>query len=214
MRIRNIKNAATICLSSKYILKDYKEYRGHFKDYFHNDNPIHLEIGSGKGNFLIAKAINNPNINFIGIEKYTSVVARIAKKLEDINIPNLVVINCDALELDSIFDKEIDTIYLNFSDPWPKKRHAKRRLTSDIFLKLYDKIFKSDGKILLKTDNSLLFESSIISLTNNGYVIEDISLDLENSDKVYEETEYEKKFKSKGIKINYLKAIKFSKNLI
>jgi len=204
----------TICLNSKYILKNYKEYKGHFKDYFHNDNLIELEIGSGKGDFLIAKALNNPNINFIGIEKYTSIVARIAKKLECKEIPNLVFINCDAMEILDIFDKEISTIYLNFSDPWPKKRHANRRLTSEKFLNMYDKIFIGNKCILLKTDNLTLFESSIISLNKCGYVIEDISLDLENSDKVYEETEYEKKFKDKGVKINYLKATKLERNLL
>lgn len=214
MRIRNIKNADTICLNSKYILKDYKEYKGHFNDYFHNNNRIELEIGSGKGDFLIAKALNNPNINFIGIEKYTSIIARIAKKLENINTPNLVFINCDASNIEEIFDREISIIYLNFSDPWPKSRHAKRRLTSEYFLNKYDSIFKSSKTILMKTDNITLFESSIISLNKCGYIIEDISLDLENTDKVYEETEYERKFKSKGVKINYLKATKIEKNLL
>ena len=130
-------------------------------------------------------------------------------------MPNLKIINGDALELNEIFAKEISTIYLNFSDPWPKERHAKRRLTSRVFLSIYDDIFKSDGVIIQKTDNVNLFESSIISLTNYGYKIVDISLDLWKTDKTYEETEYEHKFKSQGVKINYLKAVKLSnlKNL-
>ena len=130
-----------------------------------------------------------------------SIVARALKKLEDLKVPNLKIINGDALELNEIFDKEISTIYLNFSDPWPKERHAKRRLTSRVFLSIYDDIFKSDGVIIQKTDNVNLFESSIISLTNYGYKIVDISLDLWNTDKTYEETEYEHKFKSQGFSI-------------
>ena len=215
MRIRNIKNADEIVKNNSYVLNNPKEYRGHFNEVFGNDNPIHLEIGMGKGNFLISRALNNPDINFIGIEKYTSIVARALKKLEDLKVPNLKIINGDALELNEIFDKEISTIYLNFSDPWPKERHAKRRLTSRVFLSIYDDIFKSDGFIIQKTDNVNLFESSIISLTNYGYKIVDISLDLWKTDKTYEETEYEHKFKSQGVKINYLKAVKLSnlKNL-
>lgn len=215
MRIRNIKNADEIVKNNSYVLNNPKEYRGHFNEVFGNDNPIHLEIGMGKGNFLISRALNNPDINFIGIEKYTSIVARALNKLEDLKVPNLKIINGDALELNEIFDKEISTIYLNFSDPWPKERHAKRRLTSRVFLSIYDDIFKSDGVIIQKTDNVNLFESSIISLTNYGYKIVDISLDLWKTDKTYEETEYEHKFKSQGVKINYLKAVKLSnlKNL-
>lgn len=215
MRIRNIKNADEIVKNNSYVLNNPKEYKGHFNEVFGNDNPIHLEIGMGKGNFLISRALNNPDINFIGIEKYTSIVARASKKLENLKVPNLKIINGDALELNEIFDKEISTIYLNFSDPWPKERHAKRRLTSRVFLSIYDDIFKSDGVIIQKTDNVNLFESSIISLTNYGYKIVDISLDLWKTDKTYEETEYEHKFKSQGVKINYLKAVKLSnlKNL-
>ena len=112
------------------------------------------------------------------------------------------------MNLDKWFNKEIDTIYLNFSDPWPKKRHAKRRLTSEIFLSLYDKVFKDTCKIVQKTDNSILFESSIISLSNYGYKIEDISLDLWSTDKIYSETEYEHKFRLQGDKIYYLRAVK------
>ena len=197
MRIRNIKNAEEIVKDNKYIIENPEKYKGHFQELFGNSNEIHLEIGMGKGDFIISKAINNPHINFIGLEKYTSIVARALNKLENLRLPNLRIINGDALNLNNIFDKEISAIYLNFSDPWPKQRHSKRRLTSSIFLRIYDDIFKSN-----------LFESSIISLTNYGYKIEDISLDLWSTDKFYEETEYERKFKNKGVKINYLKATK------
>lgn len=208
MRIRNIKNADEIIKNNKYIIENPEKYQGHFQELFGNNNEIHLEIGMGKGDFLISKALNNPSINFIGLEKYTSIVARAVKKLENLDLPNLRIINSDALDLNNIFAKEISTIYLNFSDPWPKARHSKRRLTSDTFLKIYDDIFKNECTIFQKTDNTGLFESSIISLTNYGYKISDISLDLWSTDKFYEETEYERKFKNKGIKINYLKATK------
>ena len=208
MRIRNIKNAEEIVKDNKYIIENPEKYKGHFQELFGNSNEIHLEIGMGKGDFIISKAVNNPHINFIGLEKYTSIVARALNKLENLRLPNLRIINGDALNLNNIFDKEISTIYLNFSDPWPKQRHSKRRLTSIIFLRIYDDIFKSKCVIFQKTDNTNLFESSIISLTNYGYKIEDISLDLWSTDKFYEETEYERKFKNKGVKINYLKATK------
>ena len=208
MRIRNIKNAEEIIKDNKYIIENPEKYKGHFQELFGNSNEIHLEIGMGKGDFIISKAINNPHINFIGLEKYTSIVARALNKLENLDLPNLRIINGDALNLNNIFDKEISTIYLNFSDPWPKYRHSKRRLTSSIFLRIYDDIFKNKCVIFQKTDNTNLFESSIISLTNYGYKIEDVSLDLWSTDKFYEETEYERKFKNQGVKINYLKATK------
>ena len=166
MRIRNIKNAEEIIKDNKYIIENPEKYKGHFQELFGNSNEIHLEIGMGKGDFIISKAINNPHINFIGLEKYTSIVARALNKLENLDLPNLKIINGDALNLNNIFDKEISTIYLNFSDPWPKYRHSKRRLTSSIFLRIYDDIFKSKCVIFQKTDNTNLFESSIISLTN------------------------------------------------
>ena len=205
MRIRNLKNTQEIVENTTYLLNNPKEYKGKFNKLFNNDNPIHLEIGMGKGNFIINMAKKYPNINFIGLELYTNVIARAIKKLNEEDIPNLKLININALELNDIFDKEISCIYLNFSDPWPKKRNAKRRLTSEVFLKVYDNIFKGDKIIIQKTDNIGLFESSIVSLSNYGYIIEEISLDLHSTDIDNVETEYEHKFASQGIKINYLK---------
>ena len=207
MRLRNVKNKQEIMDSSNYLITNPFDYIGKWNTVFGNCNPIHLEIGTGKGNFIIGKALNNPDINFIGIEKFDSVIARCLEKIPD-GLPNLKIIRMNALEIDKVFKKEIATIYLNFSDPWPKARHSKRRLTSDIFLKIYDDIFKDKCVILQKTDNTGLFESSIVSLSNYCYKIEDISLDLWSTDKFYEETEYERKFKNKGVKINYLKATK------
>lgn len=209
MRLRNVKNAKEIVGNSSYVVKNPFDYKGKYNELvFNNSNPIHLEIGMGKGNFIIDKAIKNPDINFIGVELYESVMCRALEKLESKDLPNLRLICIDAKELDSVFYKEIDTIYLNFSDPWPKKRHAKRRLTSHVFLPIYDSIFKEEKVIIQKTDNVGLFESSIVSLSTYGYIIEEISLDLASTGMENSLTEYEAKFMGMGIKINYLKARK------
>ena len=208
MRIRNLKNTDELINNSVYLIDYAYKYKDKWKKVFNNNNPIHLEIGMGKGNFIINMALKYPNINFVGVELHTNVIARACKKLEELQIDNLKLINVNASSLNEIFDKEVDLIYLNFSDPWPKKRNAKRRLTSESFLKVYDLLFKCEKKIKLKTDNQGLFESSIISLTNYGYQIDDISLDLHKTDLENVETEYETKFKNMGIKILYLDAVK------
>lgn len=208
MRLRNVKNAREIVDNSPFVVHEPKEFKGKYNEVFGNNNPIELEIGMGKGNFIIDKAMKNPDINFIGVERYESVLCRALEKLEDKQLPNVKIICIDALELDEVFDKEISTIYLNFSDPWPKKRHAKRRLTSHVFLPVYDLIFKDEKVIVQKTDNVGLFESSIVSLSTYGYTLEDISLDLASTGMENSLTEYEAKFMSQGIKINYLKARK------
>ena len=208
MRLRNVRNAKEIVDNSDYVVHNPFEYKGKYKELFGNENPIHLEVGMGKGDFIINMALKYPDINFIGLEKYESIVCRAIQKLENKEIKNLKLIVIDALELGNIFDKEIECLYLNFSDPWPKKRHARRRLTSEVFLPIYDQIFKGDKLIVQKTDNVGLFESSIVCLSTYGYVIEEISLDLASTDKDNVETEYESKFKAQGIRINYLKARK------
>ncbi len=209
MRLRNVKNAREIVDNSSFVVHNPEEFKGKYNsEVFKNNNPIHLEIGMGKGNFIIDKAIKNPDINFIGVERYESVLCRALEKLEVQNLPNVKIICIDAINLGEVFDKEIETIYLNFSDPWPKKRHAKRRLTSHVFLPVYDKIFKDEKNIIQKTDNVGLFESSIVSLSTYGYVIEDISLDLASTGMENSLTEYEAKFMKQGIKINYLNARK------
>ncbi len=202
MRLRNVKGAKEIIESSNYVVLDYKEHRGKYSKLFGNDNPIYIEIGMGKGKFIIDNALKYPNINFIGIEKYDSVVVRAIQKLENKDIPNLRIIRMDALEIDDVFDHEISKIYLNFSDPWPKDRHAHRRLSSKIFLKKYDNIFKNIKNITMKTDNRKLFEYSVKSFIDYGYKINDISLDL-HSDSYPDNimTEYEEKFVNKGNQI-------------
>ena len=197
MRLRNVKNAKEIVNNHELVVKENP-----FKD----NKPLHIEIGTGKGDFIIEKAKRNPNINFIGIEKYESVLIRALDKCpKDIN--NLRFMCFDALKIDEVFNKEIDKIYLNFSDPWPKKKHSKRRLTSKIFLDLYSKICKDKICIEQKTDNKGLFAYSLMMFNNEGYTFEEVSLDLpESEDNV--ETEYEKKFRKKGVTINYLKVVK------
>ena len=147
MRYNYVKDAESILKNSEYLIKNPENYKGKWNTLFGNNNPIELEIGMGKGNFIIDKAMKNPDINFIGVERYESVLCRALEKLEDKQLPNVKIICIDAIELDEVFDKEISTIYLNFSDPWPKKRHAKRRLTSHVFLPVYDLIFK-DEKVI------------------------------------------------------------------
>ena len=213
MRLRNVKNKEEIMKESKLLILNNKEYIGKWSKLFGNNNPIYIEIGMGKGDFILGNALMYPDINFIGIEKYDSIIARAIQKIEGLEtIPNnLRLIRMDAKGIDEVFKKEVDRIYLNFSDPWPKKRHSERRLTSNSFLKKYDCIFKKDKEIIMKTDNTNLFEYSLETLSQNGYSFEKVSLDLHNSDVIDNiMTEYEKKFTQKGIKINYLYAKKIS----
>ena len=210
MRVRNLKNKKEILESSSYYINNPIDYKGKWEDLFKNNNPISLEIGCGKCKFIYEIAKRNPNQNYIGLERIDTVLALGIKEIEKYEkLPNLVLINFDALDLGDIFDKEIDTLYLNFSDPWPKTRHEKRRLTSFNFLERYDIIFKDKKVIEFKTDNTSLFEYSVVSLSKYGYIIEDFSIDLHNKkdfDNIV--TEYEEKFSKKGFKIKYLKGVK------
>ena len=209
MRQRNVKNKKEIIDNSNYIVLSPCMYKGKWHEIFKNDNPIYIEIGMGKGDFILQNAINYPNINFIGIEKFDSIMALAIKKIEQNTINNLKLIRMDALNIDEVFDKEVSKIFLNFSDPWPKKRHAKRRLTSDVFLSKYDSVFKDEHIIEMKTDNQNLFEYSLISFNENGYKINEISLDLHNGDKEDNiMTEYEMKFSTQNKRIYYVKVVK------
>lgn len=201
MRLKNIKEAKEKIQKSPYIIINPEEFKGKFKQIFNNENPIHLEIGMGKGDFIIQMAQKYPDINFIGVEKFDSVILRATQKLENIELNNLKLIRFDATDIQNIFDKEIDTIYLNFSDPWPKNRHEDRRLTSKKFLEKYDNIFKAKKHIIQKTDNRHLFEYSLKSFTDYNYKIKTISLDLHKDEIDNVETEYEKKFVSLGYPI-------------
>lgn len=201
MRLKNIKGAKEYIEKSEYIINNPEKYKGNFKSFFKNNNDVHLEIGMGKGDFIIGMAKKYPNINFIGLEMFDSVILRAVQKLEKIELPNLKLIRYDATDIEKIFDKEINTIYLNFSDPWPKNRHEHRRLTSRRFLERYDKIFKENKHIIQKTDNRKLFEFSLISYVDYGYKIKNISLDLHQEEIDNIQTEYERKFSSLGMPI-------------
>ena len=208
MRLRNIKGAQDIISQSDYYVLNPDKYKNNFKSIFKNNNKIELEIGMGKGDFIINKALTNPDINYIGVEKYPTVLLKAFKKLKDKKIDNLKIVCVDANNIDEIFNKEISKIYLNFSDPWPKKKHSNRRLTSPIFLNKYSKIFEADYEIEMKTDNKNLFEYSLVSLSQNEYVLTEVNLDLYtnlNEDNI--QTEYERKFVNLGLPIYKLKVI-------
>ena len=210
MRLRNVKNKEQILNNSSYLVKDPKQYRGNWSNLFKNDNPIFIEIGMGKGKFIIENAIKYPNINFIGIEKYDSVVCKCLVKMPD-SLSNLLIVRMDALEIDQVFSREIDRIYLNFSDPWPKVRHSLRRLSSKIFLNKYDSIFRKDESIFMRTDNRDLFIYSLESFSEHGYILKNISFDLHAvEDKDLITTEYEDKFSNQGINIYSVEAFKES----
>lgn len=207
MRLRNLKNKSEIINNSEYVVKDPEKYIGKWNSLFDNSKPIYIEIGMGKGKFIVENAINNPTINYIGIEKVDNVLARALPNIP-VGLNNLKILRLNAQDIDLCFNKEVDLVYLNFSDPWPKSRHADRRLTSKIFLEKYDKIFKGGPSIQLRTDNYNLFRYSIESLSQYGYGLYDVSFDLHNEVSDLITTEYEDKFVSNGDNIYYLHAIK------
>lgn len=212
MRLRNVKNKEEVLNKSKIFIINPEEYIGSWNKVFGNDNEIHIEIGMGKGSFIIEMAKRYPNINFIGIEKYDSVIVRALEKIDYLD--NLRIVRMDASLIEYSFKYEVSRVYLNFSDPWPKKRHALRRLTSPVFLKKYDSIFKDDSVIYQKTDNRELFEYSLVSLSEYGYTLKEVSLDLYKLEDLSFNvpTEYEIKFNSKGQPIYRVVAVKQNDN--
>lgn len=204
MRLKHIKGSEEIVEKSEIVIKNPELYKGNWKSVFGNNNKIYLEIGMGKGSFLIEHALKNKSVNFIGFEKYPSVLLNAIDRIEKEKIDNIKIICADAGNIDKIFYKEISKLYLNFSDPWPKKRHEKRRLTSDVFLKKYNSIFKGFKVIEQKTDNDMLFDYSLESYKRNHYFV------LKKNRNYFDSirTEYENKFISKGKNINYVKAVK------
>lgn len=203
MRLRNNPEAMPMLEAHpELVFINPKDMKGKWHDVFENDHPIAIEIGMGKGDFILENAKRYPEINFIGIEKYSTVLAIALNKALKQDIPeNLRFLKEDAAMLPDIFDDgEVDQIFLNFSDPWPKKRHAKRRLTYVSFLDIYRKILKEPGHLIFKTDNRGLFEYSLCSFANYGLYFNDVCLDLHHSDGYEDniETEYERKFKEKG----------------
>lgn len=209
MRLRNVKGSRETIAANDFVVHDETSQKGHWNEIFGNDHPIHIEIGMGKGQFITTLAQQNPNINYVGIEKYSSVLIRAIAKQEELQLPNLVFIRMEAEYIADVFDKdEVAQIYLNFSDPWPKDRHAKRRLTSKEFLARYDKILVPDGVVIFKTDNRDLFEFSLEQVPEAGWKLVNHTFDLHNSEYVEGNvmTEYETKFVAEGKPIHRLVA--------
>jgi tRNA (guanine-N7-)-methyltransferase len=202
MRLRNISGSREIIADSAYVIHEPEQYKGKIKELFQNENPLHIEIGMGKGQFIMQLAALHPEINYIGIEKYSSVLLRAIQKMEQNELPNLKFIRMDAEDITEVFGEgEVDWIYLNFSDPWPKDRHAKRRLPSKEFLERYNIILKEDGKLEFKTDNRDLFDFALEQLPLAGWDAEKVTFDLHHDKEMNEGnimTEYEEKFSALG----------------
>ena len=198
MRMRNPKDKDELLNGCDY----------YYEDNFNNDNKICLEIGMGKGQFILNMALENPETNYIGVEKFSSVASVAIKKINQYKPNNLKILVGDIANLVDTLEGKIDTIYLNFSDPWPKDRHAKRRLTSINYLQVYDKLFKGDKHIIQKTDNDDLFQFSLEQYKEYGYEIKRISYNLHNEDIKNFCTEYEERFSNMGVKIKYVEVIK------
>lgn len=208
MEYNKIKNALELINSSKYLIKNPENYKNKWHDLFQNHNPIYLELGTGRGDFLLNMARKYPNINFIGVEINSSQLVRATQILEASNLKNIYLINMDARNLTKVFGKEIDTIYLTFSEPWPKKRDEKNRFTHESYLKIYDQIFKKDKHIILKTDNKGLFAYSLESLSQYWYIFDIVSLDLHNDERNIPNimTDFEKQYFKEKRPIYYLDA--------
>lgn len=204
MRLRNVRGSRETIAADECVLhdpEDQKAQKGHWHELFGNDHPIHIEVGMGKGQFIMTLAQQNPDINYIGIEKYSSVLVRALEKYHTYDADNIFFLRMDAEDIVDVFDQnEVDRIYLNFSDPWPKDRHAKRRLTSPQFMAVYDQILCPEGKVEFKTDNRGLFDYSLEAIPEAGWEIEMHTFDLHHSE--YAEgnvmTEYETKFSGEG----------------
>lgn len=204
MRLRNIAGSREAIGESDFVIHEPENQKGNWQKIFGNNNPIHIEIGMGKGWFLMDMAKIHPSVNYVGIEKYSSVLLRALQKMEreEKPLPNVRFVRMDAETIEAVFGvEEVDRIYLNFSDPWPKDRHAKRRLPSREFLARYDKILKKDGWLEFKTDNEALFRFAVEELKPAGWKALGISYDLHHDDKMGQDnvmTEYEERFSSLG----------------
>ena len=201
MRVRNRKGATELLEAHpQYVILNPADAKGRWQEIFGNDHPIHVEVGSGKGAFVSGMAKSNPEINYIGIDIQKSVLSYALDKVLATDVPNIKLLWVDGSDLTDYFEEdEIDRLYLNFSDPWPKKRHEKRRLTYQSFLATYQQILPENGEIHFKTDNRGLFEYSLVSFSQYGMKLKGVWLDLHASD--FEDnvlTEYEQKFANKG----------------
>lgn len=202
MRLRNITGSREMIAESRFVVHEPQEYKGRWRELFGNDHPLRIEIGMGKGRFIMDLARMHPEINYVGIEKYSSVLLRGIQKMETDPLPNLYFIRMEAEEIADVFGREeVERIYLNFSDPWPKDRHAKRRLPSREFLKRYDEILVRDGVIEFKTDNEDLFRFALEEVAPAGWQLLQMTEDLHHDEKMLAGnvmTEYEEKFSALG----------------
>ena len=202
MRLRNVPGSRDMIAESPFTIKDETEWKGKWNEVFGNDHPIHIEIGMGKGQFIMTLAKEHPEINYVGIEKYSSVLVRALEKQEEMELPNIKFIRMEAENIAEVFAlDEVARIYLNFSDPWPKDRHAKRRLTSVQFLERYEKILQKDGHLIFKTDNRDLFDFSLEQAEEaSNWILLNHTFDLHHSEYVDGNvmTEYEQRFVEKG----------------
>ena len=208
MRLRNVPGAREVMIENEFVFTEPENMAGTWKEVFGNNNPVRIEIGMGNGRFITTLAQMNPDINYIGIEKYSSVLLRAVEKQDELRLSNLRFIRMDAENIGDVFAKgEVDRIYLNFSDPWPKDRHAKRRLTSKQFFERYDGILKKDGIVEFKTDNDLLFQFSLEQVPEAGWNLDKFTWDLHNDEEMVKGnvmTEYESKFSAMGNPIHKL----------
>lgn len=208
MRYNIVKDADRILSESKYLVKNPEKYKGKWKDLFNNNNPICLELGMGRGSFIIEMARLHPNVNYIGLELDKNQTATAINNIGSKNLNNLKLICADARSIIDFFGKEISTIYLTFSEPWPKKQDEKKRFTDVSYLKLYDRIFKKNKHIILKTDNKILFASAMESLSSYWYIFDKVSLDLHNDERKIENvmTDFEKQYFKEKRQIYYVDA--------
>lgn len=204
MRLRNVKGSRETIAADQFCLNDIDEQhamKGQWHTLFENENPIHIEVGMGKGQFIMTLAAQNPGINYIGIEKYSSVLVRALDKRREYEGENVFFLRMEAEDIANVFgENEVDRIYLNFSDPWPKDRHAKRRLTSKEFFARYDKLLKPEGRVIFKTDNRPLFDFSLEQVKEAGWQLDNVTFDLHHSEYLEGNvmTEYEERFTAMG----------------
>ena len=211
MRLKNVPGSREAIAQSRFVVHDPKEHKGSWAELFGRTAPLHIEIGMGKGRFLMELAARNPQINYIGVERYSSVLLRALQKMEEEPLPNLYFLCEDAAELEEFFAPgEVDRIYLNFSDPWPKARHARRRLTSVNHLARYAAVLSGEGRVEFKTDNEALFDFSLESVEEAGWRLLECTRNLHQDPRMNEGnimTEYEEKFSAKGNPIFKLTAV-------
>ena len=209
MKYNKVMNAKGSIDHSKYVIKNPENYKGKWKEVFGNDRPIMLELGSGRGAFIIKMALAHPNVNFIGLELDLNQIGYAAQSIISNQLTNLKLIHADARDIAEIFQKEINTIYLTFSEPWPKKQEERKRFTHESYLRLYDRVFKKDKHIIMKTDNKILFQSSLESLSNYWYSFNKVSVDLYKDERKIENilTDFEKNYLKEHRQIYYVDAV-------